>query len=1465
LTADEKSDVFLSYRHQSLSADWVRSALLTALETEGLSVIVDVRDFEPGGVLIDEMERAAQSRVTVAIVDETYADGGFTRFERWVSSELVVVVKAAVPKAEVPAARHIIYLEDSDETSDIVDTVRSLIKRVYVLEAHEDQEWVEGVLTPALETASIVVHHSLEEQGGAIWSEAVEKGIQHADRVVVVLSHAYLRDVHARADTLVAHIEALEHVNKTLPVRREQGLDVPARFAAREIVDASKNELWDVAIARICAAIGVTAAEDSRRPACPYPGMRPFSESDGAVFFGRTREIDAVLTSLERSRFAAVIGPSGSGKSSLVTAGVVPRLRDAQSSTGSTVATEVMRPGDRPTDRLHEAIEKLNSQLDNGNRKLLVIDQFEELFVEGVVEPERFVDELLELTKNETETSVAITVRADFSSELMNCALWRLIAPNRVEIAPLTGDDLRDAIRLPARMQRVVVEAALVERLVAETDGQPGLLPFLQETLRHLWDKLSWRLLTLDAYDGLADRSSTSSGVIDAIRREADRALEAIEVDVRGGEAIVRSILIRLVQFGDGTPNTRRQLPLDELQSAAPTAAAFAAVYDTLCAHRILTPGSRIVVDSRSGSRSELPIVDLSHEAIIRGWPKLQGWIASHRAVEAERRRWLLRAEDWMERGGSLLGGNDLSAAAVWLKEANERGLAPDPPIEQFISRSTMKEHRRTRTKRILLGSGLFVAAALTVTFAVLARSSRSAQRSAEAEANSRVVAQLVAAASSDTSGITLAALLVRAADAITPNGLSTIEMMTTMERQRDVASKIDSTQRNVGFEAHAVIDGNVLVGDGLGTLYLYRPQTSQPTKSADRQHGILTLSPKEGTTIVAVGGGNARADGPTELGYAGGLDLVDIADGALTPHVVPLATDSPVSASAFSGDRLAIGTWDGDVNLIDTQHIERPITTASLKMPSSGYTDKSVCDVDDKDRTVRSIAIDSSARWLAVAANNCVIAVWDLDSPGSPRILLGHTSKVRAIAFIPGSSTLLSTGNDRTIRSWDLTRSSPVPTTLQERADSDRVIAMCIAPDGLSVVTAGRDHQVRRWQRNGSNGTLRGPELFTAHASTIRGVSCQSSTQFSSVGGDGVIRWNTEIPSRTGERLALAGDLPVVGLAVRPGGQADIAVSGRVMIVVHRPGVDQPVRLFAQGTYFGDVAYSADGRFLAAVTSHSPQPASDTTAQDQQPHPDEIELYDAQTLAPALTIRAAGFRSLTAVSIVDDRNLALGTDDGHVLVLNNGIRNDIDLNTKRRVASIAMTPNGILVAGDSGGQLFCGNARQPSTFESILLPRSVNGLDVDVNGTVAVGTDEGLLAVYPHAIGRNADSCSPSLWQGTIMPSDHDKITSVRLAMNGTLVAAANSDGSVEMWDTTKSRLLGTITLPGDAANRIDLDESGRTLAIAGASAVDRYSPDRETLRKQLCSLAGRNFTADELPAFFPEHRFWERARCFA
>ncbi len=567
---------------------------------------------------------------------------------------------------------------------------------VFVSYAAADREWVQGHLLDAFAQAGVRYHTEAAFALGVPRLVEFERAVQHSRRTVLVLSPAYLADGFTQFTDILAQSYGLE--TSTWPVipLLLHPVELPPRLAMLNCLDATDPELWDAAEARLLAELQRPApAGPTARPDCPYPGMVPFAEADSARFFGREGETAELVERLRLHPFLAVIGPSGSGKSSLVFAGLVPALRRSGLFGPGSWLTVSLRPGETPLAALAgalkgdpaagpETIAALLAAQPGARRVLLVVDQFEELFTLAREGGDAFQQALLDLSRT-PGCYVVLTVRADFYPNLMASALWPEIQAHRFEVLPLREDGLRQAIVRPAEDVGVFVEAALVERLVADAAGEPGILPLVQETLVLLWERLERRLLPLRAYEALVlPRSAYDppdapprTGLQVALVRRADAALGALSAEQ---QAIARRIFLRLVQFGQGRPDTRRQQAARDLRAASDSPATFDRTLDHLIGSRLLTASGEEQGEDRK--------IDIAHEALIRSWPALREWLAERGVAEETRRRLEAKAQEWVRLGqglGGLLDANELPEAERWLASPDAAELGYGASLPAFV------------------------------------------------------------------------------------------------------------------------------------------------------------------------------------------------------------------------------------------------------------------------------------------------------------------------------------------------------------------------------------------------------------------------------------------------------------------------------------------------------------------------------------------------------------------------------------------------------------------------------------------------------------------------------------------------------------------------------------------------------------------------------------------------------------
>ncbi|MEV6767808.1 trypsin-like peptidase domain-containing protein [Nocardia sp. NPDC051030] len=389
----------------------------------------------------------------------------------------------------------------------------------------------------------------------------------------------------------------------------------------------------------------------------PYRGLEPFSENDSALFYGRDDDIDRVLRALRERPLAAVAGPSGTGKSSLMLAGVVPRLR-----------ADGWRIEYQTADTLWS-----NPRVPPGEKVLLVADQFEELLA---TDPQLARERLRGWVERAADPAVRVllTLRWGALDDLVDDDLVHALDGALLALAPMNRDQLRQAIRGPvSHAPGVDIDEDLVERLVDDTVDEPGGLPLLESVLTELWDRRSGGRVSLADYEEVGRAAGS-------IARRAEQVFA--EFDSAGAASAQRLLTMLAAPRGEGFVRVQvamRDFP--ELRTAAGRLAR-----------------ERLVVTGRDTDDTD--IVELAHQALIENWPRLREWLDHDRAfleweqqADAARRAWHARGED----DGALLRGSALQASEDWI--AKRPGDIP-VPLRGYIAAGTRKRRREVRRWR---------------------------------------------------------------------------------------------------------------------------------------------------------------------------------------------------------------------------------------------------------------------------------------------------------------------------------------------------------------------------------------------------------------------------------------------------------------------------------------------------------------------------------------------------------------------------------------------------------------------------------------------------------------------------------------------------------------------------------------------------------------------------------------------
>jgi formylglycine-generating enzyme required for sulfatase activity len=553
---------------------------------------------------------------------------------------------------------------------------------LFISHADADAWWVKGFLLPAIGLPADRSITPEQFRPGAVVLDEFERAVRQSRLTVIVLSPAYLADQWAIfGEQLASHAAVAESRDRLVPLLLEP-CRVPLHVDFRVRLDCTDPARWEAEVARLRELLDRPEPRRERLP-CPYPGMVAFGDEDVGRFFGRNQEVQELVGRIRTTPRLFIIGPSGSGKSSLVFAGLVPELQRREPGRW---LMRSLRPGKAPLAALASALE---GHPPPQQQLLVVVDQFEEVFTQPpAAERESFLATLKEL-RHTAGGIVLLTMRADFYGDLMGTDLWPLPDGQRLEIVPLRGDELRAAIKEPARTIGVYLEPGLVERLTADAASQPGVLPLLQETMVLLWGGMRYHALTLHAYEALG--RGGASGLAVALATTADAALAELD---SSQQIIARRIFLRLVQLGEGRDDMRRQQPVSALRAAGDDPALFDITLRHLVNRRLLT---------MSGAAGPGPAtVDLAHEALITAWPVLRRWTEEGRAGELLRRQVEKDAQEW-SRGGrdrsALYRGRRLQAAREW---ARKYPYEPSALISAFLTVSR-RRHITLRAAQSLL------------------------------------------------------------------------------------------------------------------------------------------------------------------------------------------------------------------------------------------------------------------------------------------------------------------------------------------------------------------------------------------------------------------------------------------------------------------------------------------------------------------------------------------------------------------------------------------------------------------------------------------------------------------------------------------------------------------------------------------------------------------------------------------
>jgi WD40 repeat protein/class 3 adenylate cyclase len=1261
---------------------------------------------------------------------------------------------------------------------------------------------------------------------------------------------------------LARKVEGLEYVERGAV--RLKGLEQPVEVVA--VRPEREDVARDLAFRRALDPATAGAVETRN----PYKGLRAFGEGDAEDFFGREALTEHLVARLGETRFLAVVGPSGSGKSSVVRAGLVPRLRDGALPGSERWYVVEMFPGAYPLEELEAALLRaadsppagLLEQLEQDERGLLravkrlladdeselllVVDQLEEVFT--LVEDEARRTQFLALLERavadpHARLRIVVTLRADFYDRpLLYSGFAELLRDYVEAVVPLKADEFERAIAGPAERVGARFEPGLLAELVADVADEPGALPLLQYALTELYERREGTTLTADAYRAIGGVSGALAG----------RAEEIYSGLGEHAQEAARQLFLRLVTLGEGAEDTRRRVERTELASMEVDQDALEEAIQEFGAWRLLSFDR----DPRTGT----PTIEVAHEALMREWARFRRWIDSGREEVRLHRRLAAAAREWEEAGREqsyLLRGSNL---AQFDALAAESTIALTELEREFVDASrtanelelARQRRQNRRLKGLLAGAvGLLLLAVIAGVLALISRSN------AQHEAHVALGRQLGAEAVSEPR-IDLAMLLARESLNLNDSPQTEGTMLATLLRTPAVTGTFTVPIQDRPQNVEVSPDGRhiaAITNNGVMRIYDTRThrQSSFPSFNGDYRYvpqsgdliagdpqvgpNLLLVEPRTGRTLEKLGLSDFFTHHPTSFNallasldgrYAfliyGEINQKDGSDGPAhietwrldhsgPSHPVRLGGIGVDAATALPGDRIIFATN----NRIVTWDAKTGKVIRSVAGPKFQSTNE--CG--------HNCVISPNGRILAYGDVNGTVHFFDIAHDKTTNGLGAHSASVQAIAFSPDSRTAVTTGDDGIAIVWDPTTGQPLE---RLTGHTGRVLGVAFGPNGKTLYTAGLDGTILQYDLGGSRrfgspftlgqaGTPQAPGSLLpwtpllAVSPDSRLFAASASTSYPQA--QSTVELYSVAPLRRMSRIVLPKNR-FVGAGAWAGSRFVLgADQGLVQLWNVTGGKAEP------GRVLHGLSPKAQVRSVATARGGQVVAAADAFVGPAKP---------GQQSGPPLEGELAVWRGGRLVG-------------GKPLNLHNfGY-------------AVALSPDGSTAAvsaqAPSGGKVhvLVVDTRTGKLLRKITVPNasgSVTALAFAPDGTLATGTWSGIVNLW------NPKTGQPSGHRGTLVAPA--PVASIAFSPDGkTFATSGGSSGGMSIWETATQQQLGSNFPGGDGfwGNVAYTPDARYLISLFGDGTAYRWPASPAAWEQQACSVAGRNFTHEEWSRF--------------
>ncbi|MDX3589113.1 nSTAND1 domain-containing NTPase [Streptomyces europaeiscabiei] len=1175
----------------------------------------------------------------------------------------------------------------------------------------------------------------------------------------------------------------------TTLAKAASGERLPSMAVLRAYVRACGEEdptAWEMRWAEAEALAGEERQEDAD-VAPPYRGLARFEPDDRELFFGRDRMVDELSEQTCGSPFAVVFGASGSGKSSLLRAGLIPLLREKIAQEGRTAVLRILTPGARPATTYGHLL----APEPDDPECWVVVDQFEEVFTlcRDRAERDRFLDLLLAARDPGSRLRVLISVRSDFYAR---CAehprLAEALHRSGLLVRPMTADELREAVIGPAQAAGLIVERTLTARIVEEVLDEPGGLPMLSHALLETWRRRKGRMLTLAAYEA-------AGGVRGAIAASAEEAYG--ELSPAQAHA-ARHLLLRMVEPGQGNADTRRPLAREEM--AGWQDPEVRAVAGRLTRARLLT--------------TDDDGVQLAHEALITCWPRLREWIEADRERLRHHRQLTDAARTWLQHDrdpGTLYRGTRLARAEELFTD-DDRGydgltseetafLAAAAEQRATEERAAARARRRSRTLTASLCAVLAVALVVGLTAVRLRQDS---EKQTTDTAARRVAAVADALRTTDPR---TAMLLGVAAWRLSPLPESRRALLGALA-QRELG---DFTDPAPGDEPARFLDssGRTLLSTSDNTTWRrWDVDTHRRIASGPVPHGsILAAGPGGRVLVIYTTGRNQRLWDTRTRRWIGD----------------PLPLRDTVSFGASGRNYLVRSPDDDRAGLYS-------LTDGHLvfRTPSAGRGELAHAAADDD-------------RLLAVCPRGRAPQVWDTSTRTVRR---GAWTNARGVC---GDTTLLGLTGDRLlalaggrVRVWDTASGRELADVAHQGAESAVVSA-----DGSFLATGG-GQEIRVWRLPSG-----GLPVFrhSLDNETLSGLAFDSTRPLLRYLEGGTVHTLDLAPTLTRAWRAspLAGvrispDGRTLATAERIGDRYVFRLrntgDGRLLRTL--PDPSPPVFRTGIPTVPADateplLSFSPDGGVFAYGVS---APGWDTV-------PQRLTVWDVAAGRAKTTV------DLATASAMPPDAIALGPGGRTLLIARltaDGFVNETWDTTRRRRTTLLPDPAGRHLAVSRDGGLLVTDNRVVRAGRShahdLVQHDDIGAIAFAPDGSgLAAGDATGRVAVWDADV-RHRAGILRNVFLAPVDPSSDsaETITALAFSPDGSTLAVGGDAGTVQLWDIATRQPLGpSLPTPGGSVDTLAFSPDSTTLYAGGVHVpLQRYVVDPDRAVSLVCSRAG-------------------------